>query len=43
MFGFEVILILMIIRVLLPLALILWMGESVRRREVKNLFWHPSR
>lgn len=43
MFEFEVILILMIIRVVLPLALILCMGESVRRREVKNLFGHPSR
>jgi hypothetical protein len=43
MFEFEVILILMVIRVVLPLAFMLWMGESVRRREVKDLFGHPSR
>ena len=40
MFEFEVILILMIIRVVLPLALILWVGESVKRQEVKNRYGH---
>lgn len=43
MFEFEVILILMIIRVVLPLALILWMGESIRRREVKSWFENAAR
>lgn len=33
MFGIEVVLILMLIRVILPLGLMLWAGELVRRRE----------
>ena len=35
MFGIEVILILMLIRVLLPLGLMLWLGELIKRRETQ--------
>jgi hypothetical protein len=38
MFGIEVVLILMLIRVLLPLGLMLWLGEWVRRREIHYWF-----
>ncbi len=37
MFGIEVVLILMLIRVILPLGLMLWVGELVRRRETQ--YW----
>ncbi len=43
MFEFEVVLILMIIRVVLPLALILWVGECAKRREIQNGFGHTAR
>ena len=38
MFGIEVILILMLIRVLLPLGLMLWLGELIKRRETQYGF-----
>jgi len=37
MFGIEVVPILMLIRVILPLGLMLWVGELVRRRETQ--YW----
>ena len=37
MFGIEVILILMLSRVLLPLGLMLWLGELIKRRETQNV------
>ena len=33
MSGFEIVLIMMLVRLILPLGLILWFGEWVRRRE----------
>jgi hypothetical protein len=38
MFGIEVVLLLMLIRVLLPLGLMLWLGEWIRKREIHNWF-----
>lgn len=38
MFGIEVVLLLMLIRKLLPLGLMLWLGEWVRKREIHNWF-----
>lgn len=38
MFGIEVILILMLIRLLLPLGLMLWLGELIKRRETQYGF-----
>lgn len=43
MFEFEVILILMIIRVVLPVAPILWMDECAKPRKVQNWLGHRSR
>jgi hypothetical protein len=38
MFGTEVIVVLMLIRILLPLGMLLWIGEWVRRRETRYWF-----
>ena len=35
MFEIEVVLLLMLIRVLLPLGLMLWLGELIKRRETQ--------
>ena len=37
MFGIEVVLTLIIMRIILPVTLMLWLGEWVRQREVH--FW----
>jgi hypothetical protein len=38
MFGIEVIVFLMFVRVILPLGLILWLGEWMRQRETHYWF-----
>lgn len=38
MLGIEVIVLLLLVRVMLPLGLMLWIGEYVRRREIRDLF-----
>ena len=38
MFGIEVILFLMFVRVILPLGLVLWLGECLRQRETHDWF-----
>ena len=38
MFGIEVVLILMLIRIILPIGLMLLLGEWVRRREIHYWF-----
>jgi hypothetical protein len=38
MFGIEVILLLMFVRVIVPFALMLWLGECMRQREAHYWF-----
>jgi hypothetical protein len=38
MFGVEVVLTLIILRIILPIALALWLGEWVRQRETSYWF-----
>lgn len=38
MFGIEVVLTLVILRIILPIALVLWLGEWVRQREISYWF-----
>ena len=38
MFGIEVVLTLMLVRIILPIGLVLLLGEWVRRREINYWF-----
>ena len=38
MFGIEVVLTLIIIRIILPIAIMLWLGEWLRQREATYCF-----
>ena len=38
MFGIEVILLMMFVRVIVPLGLMLWLGEWMRQREAHYWF-----
>jgi hypothetical protein len=43
MLGIEVIVLLLLVRVMLPLGLMLWIGEYIRRRELRDLFLPATR
>ena len=38
MFGVEVVLTLIILRIILPIGLVLWLGERVRQRDISYWF-----
>ena len=38
MFGTDIIVLMLLVRVILPAALLLWIGDHVQRREVKYRF-----
>ncbi len=37
MFGAGVVFVMLLLRVVIPVALLLWVGEAIRRREVAGL------
>ncbi len=37
MYGSEVMLVMLLLRLVLPVSLLLWIGESTRRRRVDSL------
>ncbi len=43
MFGMEVILIMLVLRVAIPVGLLLWIGETIRQRRIPAPRWMTGR